>query len=150
MIYGNTHLFSSRWEKFAKEKGIKKRKRGKDEWDEVQKEWRCARVMRRKPPIVHLLPFPSATSLHAAPCALHSRATHGRPRHGFERVNDPNDIPIIEAKAWERSGAEDPFALQASRPPPAHPPVASAALNARRCGDCIAVRKAQWHAAHAP
>ena len=136
MIYGNTHLFLSRWEKFAKEKGIKKRKRGKDEWDEVQKEWRCARVMRPQPPIVLLVPFPSGTRLHAAPCALHSRALHGRPRHGYERVNDPNDIPIIEAKSWERSGAEDPFALQASRPAANTPSVASAAL------DCIAVRKA--------
>ena len=63
-----------RWEKFAKEKGIKKRKRGKNEWDDSRQEW--------------------------------------RPRHGFESINDQSDVPIIEAKSWERTGAEDPFTLQ--------------------------------------
>jgi hypothetical protein len=63
----------TKWEEYAKKKGIVKRKRSQRVWDEEQGEWRG--------------------------------------RHGFNRVADPNDTPIVEAKAWEQSGAEDPFTL---------------------------------------
>ncbi|KAH8933507.1 hypothetical protein BDL97_18G033700 [Sphagnum fallax] len=60
----------TKWETFAKTKGIVKRKRSKLEFDEQNDEWRR--------------------------------------RHGYKRVNDENDIPIIEAKASDEPGV-DPF-----------------------------------------
>lgn len=94
-----------RWEKFAAEKGIKKRKRSKMVWDETQQEW------RRAPAAAPTAspPFPAASCLSLT----HFPSHLSRGRHGYNRVDDPNDIPIIEAKSWEQEGAEDPFAAQA-------------------------------------
>ena len=64
----------TRWEAYAKEKGIVKRKRSARVWDEDAGEWRG--------------------------------------RHGYGRVADPSEVPVIEAKAWEQTGTEDPFATQ--------------------------------------
>ena len=64
----------TRWEAYAKEKGIVKRKRSARVWDEDAGEWRG--------------------------------------RHGYGRVADPSEVPVIEAKAWEQTGMEDPFATQ--------------------------------------
>ena len=64
----------TRWEAYAKEKGIVKRKRSARVWDDDAGEWRG--------------------------------------RHGYGRVADPSEVPVIEAKAWEVTGAEDPFATQ--------------------------------------
>ena len=60
----------TRWEKFAKEKGIVKRKREKYKFDENTGKFKR--------------------------------------RYGYDRVNDINDIGIIEAKASDKVG-EDPF-----------------------------------------
>ena len=64
----------TRWEAYAKEKGIVKRKRSAQVWDEDAGEWRG--------------------------------------RHGYGRAGDPAEVPVIEAKAWEQTGVEDPFATQ--------------------------------------
>nr|GMD83581.1 ribosome biogenesis regulatory protein homolog [Ipomoea batatas] len=61
----------TKWELFAKKKGIKKRKKDKILFDEQTGTWKR--------------------------------------RHGYDRVNDDNDIPIIEAKETDAPG-EDPFA----------------------------------------
>jgi len=61
----------TKWEAYAKTKGIVKRKRSARVWDEDQGEWRG--------------------------------------RHGYRRVSDPDDVAIVEAKAWETAGNEDPF-----------------------------------------
>lgn len=61
----------TKWEVFAKKKGIQKRKKEKIVFDEQTGTWKR--------------------------------------RHGYDRVNDDNDIPIIEAKMDEEPG-EDPFA----------------------------------------
>ncbi|KAF5843321.1 ribosome biogenesis regulatory protein-domain-containing protein [Dunaliella salina] len=62
----------TKWEKFAAQKGIQKRKReSKLEWDEGSQSWRR--------------------------------------RHGYKKANDESEIPIIEAKPGEQTGAEDPF-----------------------------------------
>lgn len=60
----------TRWEKFAKDKGIVKRKRSKYAFDENTGEFKR--------------------------------------RYGYDRVNDINDVAIIEAKASDKVG-EDPF-----------------------------------------
>ncbi|QDZ18099.1 ribosome biogenesis regulatory protein [Chloropicon primus] len=60
----------TRWEKFAKEKGIVKRKRDKYTFDEHTNEFKR--------------------------------------RYGYDRVNDINDVAIIEAKSSDKLG-EDPF-----------------------------------------
>ncbi|KAJ7244119.1 hypothetical protein O6H91_Y432700 [Diphasiastrum complanatum] len=60
----------TKWEIFAQEKGITKRKRSKLDFDEMSGEWRR--------------------------------------RHGYKRVADDNDIPVIEAKDSDGLG-EDPF-----------------------------------------
>ncbi len=65
----------TRWEEYAKTKGIVKRKRSARVWDEDAGEWRG--------------------------------------RHGYKRAGDPNEVPVIEAKAWEQTGAEDPFSMGA-------------------------------------
>lgn len=64
----------TRWEAYAKEKGIVKRKRSAHVWDDDAGEWRG--------------------------------------RHGYGRAGDPAEVPVIEAKAWEQTGSEDPFAAQ--------------------------------------
>jgi regulator of ribosome biosynthesis len=64
----------TRWEAYAKEKGIVKRKRSQRVWDQDAGEWRG--------------------------------------RHGYDRVGDAADVAVIEAKPWETTGVEDPFALQ--------------------------------------
>ncbi|KAJ8750607.1 hypothetical protein K2173_015781 [Erythroxylum novogranatense] len=61
----------TKWEQFAKAKGIKKRKKDKIVWDEQTGAWKR--------------------------------------RHGYDRVNDDEDVPIIEAKITDVPG-EDPFA----------------------------------------
>ncbi|PIN24339.1 Regulator of ribosome synthesis [Handroanthus impetiginosus] len=61
----------TKWELFAKKKGIKKRKKEKLVFDEQTGTWKR--------------------------------------RHGYDRVNDDSDIPIIEAKSTDEPG-EDPFA----------------------------------------
>lgn len=61
----------TKWELFAKKKGIVNRKKGKLAYDEQTDSWKR--------------------------------------RHGYDRVNDDNDIPIIEAKMTDEPG-EDPFA----------------------------------------
>ncbi|KDP32387.1 hypothetical protein JCGZ_13312 [Jatropha curcas] len=61
----------TKWELFAKSKGIKKRKKDKVLWDEQTGTWKR--------------------------------------RFGYDRVNDDEDIPIIEAKMTDEPG-EDPFA----------------------------------------
>lgn len=43
LSFAHRRLRSHRWEKFAEEKGIKKRKRSKMVYDEAQQEWRRAR-----------------------------------------------------------------------------------------------------------
>ncbi|KAG0473837.1 hypothetical protein HPP92_015186 [Vanilla planifolia] len=60
----------TKWELFAKMKGIKKHKKDKRVFDEQTSTWKR--------------------------------------RHGYDRVNDDRDIPIIEAKATDEPG-EDPF-----------------------------------------
>ena len=60
----------TRWEKFAKDKGIVKRKRSKYAFDDNTGEFKR--------------------------------------RYGYDRVNDMNDVAIIEAKASDKLG-EDPF-----------------------------------------
>lgn len=66
----------TKWEAYAKSKGIVKRKRSARVWDEEQGEWRG--------------------------------------RHGYRRVGDPDDKPILDAKSWETTGSEDPFSKAAS------------------------------------
>ena len=66
----------TKWEAYAKSKGIVKRKRSARVWDEEQGEWRG--------------------------------------RHGYRRVGDPDDKPILDAKSWETTGGEDPFSKAAS------------------------------------
>ncbi|KAK4754060.1 hypothetical protein SAY87_002164 [Trapa incisa] len=61
----------TKWETFAKMKGIKKHKKDKVVWDEQTGTWKR--------------------------------------RYGYDRVNDDQDIPIIEAKSTDEPG-EDPFA----------------------------------------
>lgn len=61
----------TKWEEFAKKKGIQKKKKDKILFDEQTGTWKR--------------------------------------RHGYDRVNDDNDIPIIEAKETDVPG-EDPFA----------------------------------------
>lgn len=61
----------TKWEEFAKMKGIKKRKKNKRVWDEQTGTWKRT--------------------------------------HGYDRVNDDRDIPILDAKATDEVG-EDPFA----------------------------------------
>ncbi|OWM65908.1 hypothetical protein CDL15_Pgr015333 [Punica granatum] len=61
----------TKWETFAKMKGIKKHKKDKVVWDEQTSAWKR--------------------------------------RYGYDRVNDDQDIPIIEAKSTDEPG-EDPFA----------------------------------------
>ncbi|KAF7148639.1 hypothetical protein RHSIM_Rhsim03G0247600 [Rhododendron simsii] len=61
----------TKWEEFAKKKGIVQRKKDKVVFDEQTGTWKR--------------------------------------RHGYDRVNDDNDIPIIEAKATDEPGV-DPFA----------------------------------------
>ncbi|AQK90606.1 Ribosome biogenesis regulatory protein-like protein, partial [Zea mays] len=61
----------TKWELFAKAKGITKRKKNKREWDEQTQSWKRT--------------------------------------HGYDRVNDDKDIPIIEAKLTDEPGV-DPFA----------------------------------------
>ncbi|RVW95417.1 Ribosome biogenesis regulatory protein-like [Vitis vinifera] len=61
----------TKWELFAKAKGIKNRKKDKIVYDEQTGTWKR--------------------------------------RHGYDRVNDDEDIPIIEAKMTDEAG-EDPFA----------------------------------------
>nr|XP_010914878.1 ribosome biogenesis regulatory protein homolog [Elaeis guineensis] len=61
----------TKWELFAKAKGIKKRKKDKRVFDEQTGTWKR--------------------------------------RYGYDRVNDDNDVPIIEAKLTDEPG-EDPFA----------------------------------------
>ncbi|XP_019172894.1 PREDICTED: ribosome biogenesis regulatory protein homolog isoform X2 [Ipomoea nil] len=61
----------TKWELFAKKKGIQNRKKDKILFDEQTGTWKR--------------------------------------RHGYDRVNDDNDIPIIEAKETDAPG-EDPFA----------------------------------------
>ncbi|XP_010529775.1 PREDICTED: ribosome biogenesis regulatory protein homolog [Tarenaya hassleriana] len=61
----------TKWEEFAKKKGIQKRKKDKVVWDEQTDQWKR--------------------------------------RHGYDRVNDDNDVPIIDAKPTDEPG-EDPFA----------------------------------------
>ncbi|KAK9101970.1 hypothetical protein Sjap_019224 [Stephania japonica] len=61
----------TKWEEFAKKKGIKNRKKDKIVYDEQTGTWKR--------------------------------------RHGYDRVNDDKDIPIIEAKMTDEPG-EDPFA----------------------------------------
>ncbi|PKA57019.1 Ribosome biogenesis regulatory protein like [Apostasia shenzhenica] len=60
----------TKWELFAKMKGINKRKKGKRLFDEQTGSWKR--------------------------------------RHGYDRVNDDKDVPIIEAKSTDEPG-EDPF-----------------------------------------
>ncbi|KAJ9140964.1 hypothetical protein P3X46_031553 [Hevea brasiliensis] len=60
----------TKWELFAKAKGIKKQKKDKVVWDEQTSTWKR--------------------------------------RYGYDRVNDDEDIPIIEAKMTDEPG-EDPF-----------------------------------------
>ncbi|KAK9141683.1 hypothetical protein Syun_011083 [Stephania yunnanensis] len=61
----------TKWEEFAKKKGIKNRKKDKIVYDEQTGSWKR--------------------------------------RHGYDRVNDDKDVPIIEAKMTDEPG-EDPFA----------------------------------------
>ncbi|CAI9100162.1 OLC1v1037102C1 [Oldenlandia corymbosa var. corymbosa] len=61
----------TRWEEFARKKGIQKHKKEKLVFDEQTGTWKR--------------------------------------RHGYDRVNDDNDVPIIEAKMTDEPG-EDPFA----------------------------------------
>ncbi|KAK9284816.1 hypothetical protein L1049_023993 [Liquidambar formosana] len=61
----------TKWEEFAKKRGIKNRKKDKILYDEQTGTWKR--------------------------------------RHGYDRVNDDNDVPIIEAKMTDVPG-EDPFA----------------------------------------
>ncbi|CAM8979766.1 unnamed protein product [Rhodiola kirilowii] len=61
----------TKWEEFAKKKGIKNRKREKVLFDDQTGSWKR--------------------------------------RHGYDRVNDDNDVPIIEAKMTDEPG-QDPFA----------------------------------------
>ncbi|CAM8939441.1 unnamed protein product [Rhodiola kirilowii] len=61
----------TKWEEFAKKKGIKNRNRDKQVYDDQTGSWKR--------------------------------------RHGYDRVNDDNDIPIIEAKMTDEPGV-DPFA----------------------------------------
>ncbi|KAJ4840354.1 hypothetical protein Tsubulata_007622 [Turnera subulata] len=65
----------TKWELFAKAKGIQKRKKDKVVWDEQTESWKR--------------------------------------RYGYDRVNDDNDVPIIEAKMTDEPG-EDPFAKRRS------------------------------------
>ncbi|XP_077209949.1 ribosome biogenesis regulatory protein homolog [Tasmannia lanceolata] len=60
----------TKWEEFAKKKGIKKQKKDKIVYDEQTGAWKR--------------------------------------RHGYDRVNDDKDVPIIEAKMSDEPG-EDPF-----------------------------------------
>ncbi|MCD7473308.1 hypothetical protein HAX54_015089 [Datura stramonium] len=61
----------TKWEVFAKKKGIQKRKKDKVVFDDQTGSWKR--------------------------------------RHGYDRVNDDKDVPIIEAKATDEPG-QDPFA----------------------------------------
>ncbi|KAF3681410.1 Ribosome biogenesis regulatory protein -like protein [Capsicum annuum] len=61
----------TKWELFAKKKGIQKRKKDKVVFDDQTGSWKR--------------------------------------RHGYDRVNDDKDVPIIEAKATDEPG-QDPFA----------------------------------------
>ncbi|KAM7266782.1 hypothetical protein ACFE04_008948 [Oxalis oulophora] len=61
----------TKWEVFAKTRGIKNRKKDKVLWDQTTHSWKRS--------------------------------------YGYDRVNDDNDVPIIEAKATDVPG-EDPFA----------------------------------------
>ncbi|KAL6992868.1 hypothetical protein U1Q18_010988 [Sarracenia purpurea var. burkii] len=61
----------TKWEQFAKRKGIVKRKKDKIVYDDQTATWKR--------------------------------------RHGYDRVNDDKDVPIIEAKTTDEPG-EDPFA----------------------------------------
>ncbi|KAK9715217.1 hypothetical protein RND81_06G150700 [Saponaria officinalis] len=61
----------TKWEKFAKDKGIKKRKKDKTAYDEKSDSWKRT--------------------------------------YGYDRANDENDVPIIEAKPSDEPGV-DPFA----------------------------------------
>ncbi|KAJ4844619.1 hypothetical protein Tsubulata_023445 [Turnera subulata] len=65
----------TKWELFAKAKGIQKKKKDKVVWDEQTETWKR--------------------------------------RYGYDRVNDDNDVPIIEAKMTDEPG-EDPFAKRRS------------------------------------
>ncbi|KAM0933318.1 putative ribosomal biogenesis regulatory protein [Dioscorea sansibarensis] len=65
------HKPPTKWEQFAKMKGIKKHKKDKQVFDEQTGTWKR--------------------------------------RHGYDRVNDDKDIPIIEAKPTDEPGG-DPFA----------------------------------------
>ncbi|KAJ3681144.1 hypothetical protein LUZ60_015633 [Juncus effusus] len=61
----------TKWELFAKAKGIQNKKKDKRKWDEQTHTWKRT--------------------------------------HGYDRVNDDKDIPILDAKATDEVG-EDPFA----------------------------------------
>jgi len=64
----------TRWEAYAKSKGIVKRKRSARVFDEEAGEWRG--------------------------------------RHGYRRAGDASDVAVVEAAAWETTGAVDPFTRQ--------------------------------------
>ncbi|XP_021894727.1 ribosome biogenesis regulatory protein homolog [Carica papaya] len=63
----------TKWEEFAKKRGIKKHKKDKVVWDEQTAQWKR--------------------------------------RHGYDRVNDDKDVPIIDAKETDEPGV-DPFAMR--------------------------------------
>lgn len=72
-----------------------------------------ARARGREPPRAHPTSLTFTSDLHDSTTAnTHSHPPLRRGRHGYNRVDDPNDIPIIEAKSWEQMGTEDPFTLQ--------------------------------------
>ena len=77
----------TRWEKFAKEKGIVKHKRSKMVWDEVSGPTSTADVY---PTCLCITPCAVACGAHAGTPAPQDKRVWA-PRYGFGRANDPKD-----------------------------------------------------------
>lgn len=118
-----------RWEKFAKEKGIKKRKRGKMVWDDTQQEWRRARrphplgglcARRRSPsPSTALLPLLALHHHAQGPSRLQPRRRPQRhPRHRRQALGaDGRRGPVHAAEAGEEAARRGAGGAAGQEPP---------------------------------